>query len=138
MDRDPIGRQTPIHVSKYDGRYYRRWPVYYVMRRGPLYVAQGRAGESVHATPDPADDPAPAPITWDSDVYLYDDRFYSVIRARRDGRIQYYVNLGTPVLAMSVRGMLAMKEQFPHLRNGRPWRQKDIADMELLRGLAQA
>lgn len=43
---------------------------------------------------------------------------------------------GTPVLAMSVRGMLAMKEQFPHLRNGRPWRQKDIADIGILRELA--
>ena len=43
---------------------------------------------------------------------------------------------GTPVLAMSVSGMLAMKEQFPHLRNGRPWRQKDIDDIEMLRGLA--
>jgi hypothetical protein len=43
---------------------------------------------------------------------------------------------GTPVLAMSVSGMLAMKEQFPRLRNGRPWRQKDIADIEVLRGLA--
>jgi hypothetical protein len=43
---------------------------------------------------------------------------------------------GMPVLAMSVSGMLAMKEQFPHLRNGRPWRQKDIADIEILRGLA--
>ncbi|MEU4216029.1 nucleotidyltransferase domain-containing protein [Actinoplanes sp. NPDC026623] len=42
----------------------------------------------------------------------------------------------TPVLAMSVSGMLAMKEQFPSLRNGRPWRQKDITDMEILRGLA--
>ena len=45
---------------------------------------------------------------------------------------------GTPVLAMSVSGMLAMKEQFPHLRHGRPWRQKDIADMGILRGLASA
>jgi hypothetical protein len=45
---------------------------------------------------------------------------------------------GTPVLAMSVSGMLAMKEQFPHLRNGRPWRQKDITDVEILRGLASA
>jgi hypothetical protein len=45
---------------------------------------------------------------------------------------------GTPVLAMSAAGMLAMKEQFPRLRNGRPWRQKDIADMEILRGLAFA
>lgn len=42
---------------------------------------------------------------------------------------------GMPVLAMSVSGMLAMKEQFPHLRNGRPWRQKDIEDIEILRGL---
>jgi hypothetical protein len=43
---------------------------------------------------------------------------------------------GMPVLAMSVAGMLAMKEQFPQLRNGRPWRQKDIDDLEILRGLA--
>jgi hypothetical protein len=41
-----------------------------------------------------------------------------------------------PVLAMSVSGMLAMKEQFPHLRNGRPWPQKDIDDIKTLRGLA--
>jgi hypothetical protein len=43
---------------------------------------------------------------------------------------------GMPVPAMSVSGMLAMKEQFPHLRNGRPWRQKDVGDIEILRGLA--
>jgi hypothetical protein len=43
---------------------------------------------------------------------------------------------GTPVLAMSVSGMLAMKEQYPTLRNGSPWRQKDIADIEVLRELA--
>jgi len=43
---------------------------------------------------------------------------------------------GTPVRAMSVAGMLAMKEQFPQLRNGRPWRRKDVDDIEILRGLA--
>jgi hypothetical protein len=43
---------------------------------------------------------------------------------------------GTPVLAMSLSGMLAMKEQFPHLRNGRPWRHKDIDDINTLRRLA--
>lgn len=43
---------------------------------------------------------------------------------------------GTPVLAMSVAGMLAMKEQYPRLRNGQPWRQKDIDDMAVLRTLA--
>ena len=42
---------------------------------------------------------------------------------------------GMPVLAMSVAGMLAMKEQYPRLRNGGPWRQKDIDDIKVLRGL---
>jgi len=36
---------------------------------------------------------------------------------------------------MSVSGMLAMKEQFPSLRNGGPWRQKDIDDIAILQGL---
>jgi lincosamide nucleotidyltransferase A/C/D/E len=43
---------------------------------------------------------------------------------------------GAPVLAMSVAGMLAMKEQYPHLRNGGPWRQKDIDDIQIPRRLA--
>jgi Aminoglycoside-2''-adenylyltransferase len=43
---------------------------------------------------------------------------------------------GMPVPAMSISGMLAMKEQFPRLRNGRPWREKDIGDIEILRRLA--
>jgi hypothetical protein len=42
---------------------------------------------------------------------------------------------GMPVLAMSVAGMLAMKEQYPRLRNGGPWRQKDIDDIKVLRRL---
>ena len=42
---------------------------------------------------------------------------------------------GTQVRAMSVAGMLAMKEQYPSLRNGRPWRPKDIADIETLRAM---
>ncbi|MGC1757103.1 MAG: hypothetical protein WA805_28765 [Trebonia sp.] len=43
---------------------------------------------------------------------------------------------GMPVLAMSVAGMLAMKEQYPRLRNGGPWRPKDIDDIKVLRRLA--
>ena len=35
-------------------------------------------------------------------------------------------------------GLLAMKEQYPGLRNGGPWRQKDIGDIEILRRLAGA
>jgi lincosamide nucleotidyltransferase A/C/D/E len=42
---------------------------------------------------------------------------------------------GIPVPAMSVAGMLAMKEQFPTLRNGGPWRSKDVDDIEALRRL---
>lgn len=42
---------------------------------------------------------------------------------------------GIPVPVMSVAGMLAMKEQFPTLRNGRPWRDKDIGDIAMLRRL---
>ncbi len=42
---------------------------------------------------------------------------------------------GTPLRAMSVVGMLAMKEQYPHLRNGRPWRDKDLADVRILRSM---
>ena len=45
---------------------------------------------------------------------------------------------GIAVPAMSVAGMLAMKEQFPSLRNGRPWRAKDIDDLAALRALAAA
>jgi len=43
---------------------------------------------------------------------------------------------GIEVPAMSVAGMLAMKEQFPTLRNGKSWRAKDKADVEVLRVLA--
>jgi len=43
---------------------------------------------------------------------------------------------GMPVLAMSAAGMLAMKEQYPRLRNGGPWRPKDINDIKVFRGLA--
>lgn len=42
---------------------------------------------------------------------------------------------GIPVPTMSVAGMLAMKEQFPTLRNGRPWRDKDVGDIAVLRAL---
>jgi len=43
---------------------------------------------------------------------------------------------GIEVPAMSVAGMLAMKEQFPTLQNGKPWRAKDKHDVEVLRVLA--
>jgi hypothetical protein len=39
------------------------------------------------------------------------------------------------VPTMSATGMLAMKEQYPNLRNGRPWRDKDRNDIEALRAL---
>ncbi len=42
---------------------------------------------------------------------------------------------GMAVPAMSVEGMLAMKEQYATLRNGRPLREKDVPDIETLRAL---
>ncbi|MBB5790796.1 nucleotidyltransferase domain-containing protein [Jiangella mangrovi] len=42
---------------------------------------------------------------------------------------------GRAVPAMSAAGMLAMKQQFPGLRNGRPWRPKDVRDIATLREL---
>lgn len=43
---------------------------------------------------------------------------------------------GITVLAMSSAGMLAMKEQYPQLRHGAPWRSKDLTDIHVLRTLA--
>jgi len=45
---------------------------------------------------------------------------------------------GMSVPTMSVAGMLAMKEQYPHLKHGSPWRPKDIADIETLRNMLGA
>ena len=42
---------------------------------------------------------------------------------------------GCPVLTMSSAGMLAMKEQYPRLRHGGPWRPKDVTDIETLKAL---
>jgi hypothetical protein len=39
------------------------------------------------------------------------------------------------VPTMSVEGMIAMKEQYAFLRNGKPLREKDVRDMALLRQL---
>ena len=90
-----IGRQTPIHITKYDGSYHRRWPARFVVQRGPLYVLTAIRGGMVTRTPQPRDDPAPTPI-WPGDIYLYDDRWYNVSRIPRGGRCWYYVNIATP------------------------------------------
>ena len=42
------------------------------------------------------------------------------------------------VPVMGVVGLLAMKEQYPTLRNGRPLREKDASDILLLRELVQS
>lgn len=42
---------------------------------------------------------------------------------------------GLQVLAMSAAGMLAMKEQYPTLRNGHPWRPKDTTDIKTLKAM---
>ena len=42
---------------------------------------------------------------------------------------------GLVVPTMSIKGMLAMKEQYASLRNGKPLRTKDRSDIEVLRSL---
>lgn len=96
-DRTLMGRQTPLHITKYDGSYHRRWPARYVMRQGPLYLVTFGAGEPICRTPEPDDDPEPVRARFGGDVYLYDDRWFNVSRMRRDGRTWYYVNIATPV-----------------------------------------
>jgi protein associated with RNAse G/E len=91
------GRATPIHVRKYDGSYHRRWPARYVLQKGPLYLLQFGAGEPVSKTPDPVDDPEPFMTRYGGDVWLWNDRWYNVARAKRDRRTWYYVNIATPV-----------------------------------------
>lgn len=92
-----IGAVTPVHATKYDGTYHRRWPMRYVMRRGPLYVTEFELGAQATKTRDPADDPAPMPITWPGQLYLWDDRWYNTCRVRREGRgTWFYTNIATP------------------------------------------
>ena len=91
-----IGRETPIHHTKYDGSYHRRWPARFVMQKGPLWLLQFAAGAPITRTPDPADDLAPTPARFGADVYLFADRWYNVARTHRDGRTWFYVNIATP------------------------------------------
>ena len=105
-----------------------------------------RAGANALATQPPTE---ACEFTWgDTDFSTaYFDRLSNGAFSQPDGRWSDWlfppdsfeeeaVTLeGFPVLAMSNAGMLAMKEQYPQLRNGRPWRPKDIADIRMLRAL---
>jgi protein associated with RNAse G/E len=96
MHDEPIGRETPVHITKYDGSYHRRWPSRYVMRKGPLYLLTFASGQPISRTPDPDDDPNPVMARYGGNVYLYDDRWFNICRMPRDGRSWYYVNIATP------------------------------------------
>ncbi|MEX2225610.1 MAG: DUF402 domain-containing protein [Dehalococcoidia bacterium] len=97
MDEGLIGRETPVHITKYDGSYHRRWPARFVLRKGPLYLVTFAAGEPICCTPEPSDDPDPLPAKYGGSVYLYDDRWFNISRMKRDGGTWYYVNIATPV-----------------------------------------
>lgn len=92
-----IGRETPIHVRKYDGSYHRRWPGRFVAHKAPLYLLAFDHGMSITRTPDPADDPDPRPARYGGEIYLFDDRWWNAARARREGRTWFYVNIASPV-----------------------------------------
>jgi hypothetical protein len=92
-----IGRELPLHVTKYDGSYHRRVPLRFVHRKAPLTLGVIERGRPVSRTPDLADDPDPHIIQWGGDIYLFEDRWYMVQRSPRDGRTLYYVDIATPV-----------------------------------------
>ncbi len=96
MDNGPIGRETPIHITKYDGSYHRRWPARFVLRKGSLFLLSYVVGDLIARTPEVADDPEAWVMRWPGDVYLWEDRWYNVARVRRDGRTWFYVNIATP------------------------------------------
>ena len=96
IERDS-GQPTVIHVTKYDGSYHRRIPVDLLSQAPPLHIVRFVEGARVSCTPDPAHDPDPYIAQRGGVVYLFDDRWYSVEHAVRDGRTLYYVNIGSPV-----------------------------------------
>ncbi len=91
-----IGRETPVHVTKYDGSYHRRFPARFASRKGPLSLLTFAAGDPIATTRVLADDPEPYLARWGGRLYLYDDRWWNVIFSRREGRPWYYVNIATP------------------------------------------
>jgi protein associated with RNAse G/E len=92
-----IGHETPIHITKYDGSYHRRWPGRLVERARPLFVLRYEIGDVISAARLIEDDPAAWAIRWPGEVYLWDDRWYNVSRSLRDGRAWYYANIASPV-----------------------------------------
>jgi hypothetical protein len=97
MRDDLIGRETPIHITKYDGSYHRRWPARFVTRKGPLYLLTCAPGDVVYEGGVPEDGTGGWPLRWAGDIFVWDDRWYNVGRNRRDRETWYYVNIATPV-----------------------------------------
>lgn len=91
-----IGAVVPVHATKYNGAYHRRWPMRYVMRRGPLHILEFELGTLATRTRDPADDLKPNIIEWPGQLYLWEDRWYNTCRVIRKGRPWYYTNIATP------------------------------------------
>ena len=92
-----IGRETPLHMTKFDGSYHRRWPAWFVLHEGPLYLLTLVDGAAISRTPDPADDPNPTLVRGSGHLYLFDDRWFNVAQTVREGRAWFYVNIATPV-----------------------------------------
>jgi len=94
---DLIGRETPIHITKYDGSFHRRWPGRFVLHKPPLFLLAFAAGDRISRTLDPVGDPDDYPARFGGDIYLFEDRWFNVARCKRDGRTWFYVNIATPV-----------------------------------------
>ena len=97
MHDELIGRDTPIHITKYDGSYHRRWPARFVVHRSPLYLLTCARGDLVYERGRPEDGGDSWPLRWAGDIFLWDDRWYNVGRNVREDGTWYYVNIATPI-----------------------------------------
>jgi protein associated with RNAse G/E len=93
---DPIGRIVRLHVTKYDGRYHRGFPLRYVAGRDGTHVTMIEPGAQITLTPDPADDANPHTIGFTGEFYLSETRWFHVARMRTDAGYRYGVDIGTP------------------------------------------
>ena len=95
-ERELIGRETPIHITKYDGSYHRRWPARFVAKKGPLYLLTCAPGDRVYHDAECQDEARSWPLRWAGDIYVWEDRWYNVGHNRRMGGNWFYVNVATP------------------------------------------
>ena len=96
MNDTLIGRETPIHFTKYDGSYHRRWPARFVLRQGPLYLLRFAADDACRARPIPQTTLVPSRCAMAVTTTFGTTVGTTPRVPSRDGRTWFYVNIATP------------------------------------------